>query len=104
MYYRHCEQIVNRAEIALDELHECQNQSSGTLRISAPIPFGNAILLPVIKQLRDLYPELNIDLQLDDRIVNIVEQGIDLTLRVGRLNDSNLIAKIRQWYLHYRNI
>ncbi len=93
MYYQHCEQIVNRAEIALEELHQYQNQPSGTLRISAPIPFGHAILLPVIKQLRDLYPQLNIDLQLDDKVVNMVEQGIDLTLRVGRLDDSNLIAK-----------
>jgi len=92
-YYRHCEHIVNRAEFALDELHNYQNQPTGTLRISAPIPFGRTILIPVIKQLRELYPKLNIDLQLDDQIVNIVEQGIDLTLRVGSLQDSNLIAK-----------
>jgi len=93
IYYRHCEHIVNRAEFALDELHNYQNQPTGTLRISAPIPFGRAILIPVLKQLRELYPRLNVDLQLDDKIVNVVEQGIDLTLRVGALQDSNLIAK-----------
>ncbi|SFC57625.1 LysR family transcriptional regulator [Pseudoalteromonas denitrificans] len=93
IYYRHCEHIVNRAEFALDELHNYQNQPTGTLRISAPIPFGRTILIPVIKQLRELYPKLNVDLQLDDKIVNVVEQGIDLTLRVGALQDSNLIAK-----------
>ncbi len=92
-YYRHCEHIVNRAEFALDELHNYQNQPTGTLRISAPIPFGRTILIPVIKQLRELYPRVNVDLQLDDKIVNVVEQGIDLTLRVGSLQDSNLIAK-----------
>jgi len=92
-YYRHCEHIVNRAEFALDELHNYQNQPTGTLRISAPIPFGRTILIPVIKQLRELYPKLNVDLQLDDSIINVVEQGIDLTLRVGDLKDSNLIAK-----------
>lgn len=93
IYYRHCDYIVNRAEFALDELHNYQNQPTGTLRISAPIPFGRTILIPVIKQLRELYPKLSVDLQLDDQIVNIVEQGIDLTLRVGALQDSNLIAK-----------
>lgn len=93
MYYRHCEQIVNRAEIAREELHQYQHQPTGTLRVSAPIPFGKAILLPVIAQLRELYPQLAVDLQLDDRQVNLVEQGIDVTLRVGQLGDSNLVAK-----------
>lgn len=93
IYYRHCEHIVNRAELALDELRHYQNQPTGTIRISAPIPFGRTILMPVIKQLSELYPKLNVDLQLDDKVVNIVEQGIDLALRVGALQDSNLIAK-----------
>jgi len=93
IYYRHCEHIVNRAELALDELRHYQNQPTGTIRISAPVPFGRTILMPVIKQLNDLYPKLNVDLQLDDKVVNIVEQGIDLALRVGALQDSNLIAK-----------
>jgi len=93
IYYRHCEHIVLRAEFALDELRNYQNQPTGTLRVSAPVPFGRTILIPVIKQLRELYPKLNVDLQLDDKIINVVEQGIDLTLRVGSLQDSNLIAK-----------
>lgn len=93
IYYRHCEHIVNRAEFALDELRNYQNQPTGTLRISAPVPLARTILIPVIKELRELYPSLNVDLQLDDEIVNVVEQGIDLTLRVGALQDSNLIAR-----------
>jgi DNA-binding transcriptional LysR family regulator len=93
IYYRHCEHIVNRAEFALDELRSYQNQPTGKLKISAPVPFGRTILIPVIKQLRELYPKLSVDLQLDDNIINVVEQGIDLTIRVGALQDSNLIAK-----------
>jgi len=93
IYYRHCEQIINRADIALNELRQYQNQPTGTLRVSSPISFGKALLIPVIKELRTVYPLLNIDLQLNDQVVNMVEQGIDLAVRVGTLQDSNLIAK-----------
>ncbi len=93
IYYRHCEHIVNRAGIALNELRQYQNQPTGTLKVSSPIAFGRALLIPVIKELRTLYPLLNIDLQLSDQIVDIVDEGIDLAIRVGQLKDSNLIAK-----------
>jgi len=93
IYYRHCEQIVNRADIALNELRQYQNQPTGTLKVSSPVSFGRALLIPVIKELRSLYPLLKIDLQLNDKVVNMIEEGIDLSIRVGKLQDSNLIAK-----------
>lgn len=93
IYYRHCAQIVNRADIALNELRQYQNQPTGTLKVSSPISFGRALLIPVIKELRSLYPLLSIDLQLNDQVVDMVDEGIDLAIRVGELKDSNLIAK-----------
>lgn len=93
IYYRHCEQIVNRADIAINELRQYQNQPTGTLRVSSPISFGSALLIPVIKELRSLYPLLKIDLRLSDQILDMVDEGIDLAIRVGELKDSNLIAK-----------
>lgn len=93
IYYRHCEHIVSRADIALNELRQYQNQPTGTLRVSSPVSFGRALLIPVIKELRTLYPLLKIDLHLSDEVVNMVEEGIDLTVRVGQLKDSTLIAR-----------
>ncbi|ARC94407.1 hypothetical protein B6A42_22955 [Vibrio coralliilyticus] len=93
IYYRHCEQIVNRADTALNELRQYQNQPQGTLKISSPIAFGRALIIPVIKELRGLYPKLNIELVLSDEVLNMLEEGIDLSIRVGKLQDSNLIAK-----------
>jgi DNA-binding transcriptional LysR family regulator len=93
IYYRHCEQIVDRADIALNELRQYQNQPTGTLRVASPISFGTGHLVPVIKELRCLYPLLKIDLLLEDRVVNMVEEGIDLTIRMGLLQESNLVAK-----------
>ena len=93
IYYHHCEHIVDRAEIALNELRQYQNQPTGTLRVSSPVSFGKALLMPIIKELRSLYPLLKIDLQLSDEVVDMVADGIDLTVRIGQLPDSNLIAK-----------
>ncbi|WP_394246513.1 LysR family transcriptional regulator [Vibrio profundi] len=89
IYYKHCEQIVNRADIALNELRQYQNQPTGTIKVSSPVSFGRALLIPVIKELRSVYPLLNVN----DKVVNMVEEGIDLAVRVGHLPDSTLIAK-----------
>lgn len=93
IYYRHSADIVSRTKIALSELREYQNQPTGTLRISCPVDFGIQHLVPVIKQVRALYPLLKIDLLLEDRVINMVEDGVDLAIRIGWLQDSNLVAK-----------
>jgi len=93
IFYRHSADIVNRTQIALSELREYQNQPTGTLRISCPVDFGAQHLVPVIKQVRALYPLLKIDLLLEDRVINMVEDGVDLAIRIGWLQESNLVAK-----------
>ena len=93
VYYRHCQEIVNRAEIAISELRQHQNQPTGTLRVASATSFGAKQLIPVVKEMRNAYPHLNIELLMEDRIVNMVEEGIDLSIRIGWLKDSNLVAK-----------
>ncbi|MEH6449394.1 MAG: LysR family transcriptional regulator [Oleispira sp.] len=93
IFYRHSAEIVNRTKIALSELREYQNQPTGTLRISCPVSFGTQHLVPVIKEVRALYPLLKIDLLLEDRVINMVEDGVDLAIRIGWLIESNLVAK-----------
>ena len=93
IFYRHCQDIVTRTHVALDELRQYQNQPTGTLKVSSPISFGTSHLVPVIKELRALYPHLKIELLLEDRIINMVEEGVDLAIRVGWMQESNLVAK-----------
>lgn len=93
IFYRHSAEIVNRTKIALSELREYQNQPTGKLRISCPVSFGTQHLVPVIKEVRALYPLLKIDLLLEDRVINMVEEGVDLAIRIGWLQESNLVAK-----------
>jgi DNA-binding transcriptional LysR family regulator len=93
IFYRHSAEIINRTKIALSELREYQNQPTGTLRISSPVSYGTQHLVPVIKEVRALYPLLKIDLLLEDRVINMVEEGVDLAIRIGWLQESNLVAK-----------
>ena len=65
----------------------------GRLVISAPVAFGESRLAPILADYLRAYPELSIDLRLSDRYVRLVEEGIDLSVRIGRLDDSSLIAR-----------
>lgn len=65
----------------------------GNLRVSAPVVFGQMYITPLIEPLLSLYPELTLDLSLTDRYVDLVEEGMDLAIRIGSLADSRLIAR-----------
>lgn len=66
---------------------------SGTLRIAASLPIGLHLIAPILPSFRERHPGVTIDLRLDDRIVDIVEQGIDIAVRIGALVDSRLLAR-----------
>ena len=65
---------------------------SGLLRVTASAAFGRKIVAPIIPGLLDAHPDLRIDLELTDHIVDIVASGADLALRIGRLRDNSLVA------------
>jgi DNA-binding transcriptional LysR family regulator len=64
----------------------------GTLVITAPVMFGRLHILPVVTALLHSYPDLNVQLTLTDRVVRLVDEGIDVAVRVGDLSDSSLQA------------
>ena len=78
------------ADILADEV---RTQPSGRLRVAAPVMFGTSQLAPFIAAyLRD-FPNMQIDLILNDRIVDPLEEGVDVVIRIGALEDSRLIGK-----------
>lgn len=68
-------------------------KASGVLRMTAPSIFGQSVVLPLLPRLLEQHPELRIDLDLSDRVVDIVGQGLDLALRLAPLPDSELVAR-----------
>lgn len=68
-------------------------QPTGKLRINAPMAFGERFLVDVITDYSKKYPDVNLDVDFDDKQINVIEEGYDLVVRIGKLNDSGLIAR-----------
>ena len=78
------------AEGAVDELHA---RPRGQLRVNAPVVFGALHLAPAVADFMAAFPEVSVELTLNDRVVDLVEEAYDLAIRIGRLGDSSLIAR-----------
>jgi DNA-binding transcriptional LysR family regulator len=85
--------LVDAETGARAELSPSPKTASGVLRMTAPSGFGQSIVLPMLSRLLEANPGLRIDLDLSDRQVDIVGQGLDLALRIAPLEDSELIAR-----------
>ena len=90
-------ETVNRAgeEISetLDALAEGLKNPSGVLKINAPMAFGERFLVDPITDYSITYPEVILDIEFNDRRVNLMEDGYDLVIRIGKLEDSGLFAQ-----------
>lgn len=101
-YYDKAKAIVREMEEADNLAALMQSRVQGTLRISSSVAFGRRVLAPLLLRFMQQHPGLQIDLSFDDRYVNLVEQGIDLAIRMGRLADSSLGARylgVNPWAL-----
>lgn len=85
--------LLHDAEAIEQAAMAARSEPSGTLRISASLPVGMHVIAPALPEFRRLYPKVTIDLRLNDRIVDIVEQGIDVAVRIGELADSRLLSR-----------
>lgn len=93
-YYEQVSRILDDLQQADSSLGELQATPSGTLRVSAPMSFSLVCLADAIPRFLARYPELTLDLQLDDRRVDMIAEGFDLAVRGSdRLEDSSLVAR-----------
>ena len=92
-YYEYVIQAYNYAQQGIDAVTELQGQPRGRLKLTAPMSFGVLYIAPLVSEFMNRYPEVDIDLQLEDQMVDLVQQGFDLGIRIGHLPLSNLIAK-----------
>ena len=93
LYYERCKAIAAEIEAADNLATLMQRGVGGTLRVSTSVAFGRRVLVPLAMTYMREHPSLTVDLSFDDRYVNMVEQGIDLAVRMGRLADSTLGAR-----------
>ncbi|MEQ9331889.1 LysR family transcriptional regulator [Thalassobaculum sp.] len=91
--YERCQRIIAEAEAAEQEAGSMQTDPSGLLRITTGVSFGQLHLAQHLPALMERYPGLSVELVLNDRIVDMVEEGYDVALRIAELADSPLIAR-----------
>lgn len=92
-FYEHSSRILADLDEAEAAVHQAHGELRGKLRIALPLSFGVRHMSEPIAEFSRLHPQVEFDLDLDDRRVDLVREGADLALRIGRLSDSSLIAR-----------
>ena len=92
-YFEQARRLVAEIAEAEAELQQGEQQLSGWLRVAASVGYGRLKLLPLVKSFLATHPNVKIDLRLNDGFVDLVEEGIDLAVRIGELADSSLLAR-----------
>jgi len=92
IYFQSCKKIVEETQYMQNEISVLQNQPVGSLKIATTNSLGIQYITPLIVEFMRLYPKLNIELMLQDQVIDMVEENIDVCVRVGWLQNSDLVA------------
>jgi DNA-binding transcriptional LysR family regulator len=93
LYYEQALLLIEQYNNMIDNVTGEKSDPRGLLRVSAPVTFGEMKLAPLIPHFTALYPDLNIEIVLSNSAVDMLEEGVDVRLRIGGVDDSNMIAR-----------
>ncbi|PCI63459.1 MAG: LysR family transcriptional regulator [Kordiimonadales bacterium] len=93
LFFSHCKRITEEAESALQTVNQMVESPRGLLRISVSMSVGHYFIAPYLGEFLKLYPEIDIQLDLNNRRVDLISEGYDIVVRVGDLDDSSLMSK-----------
>ncbi len=91
-FYQRCVQILAEVDTAIAQVTELQEKPSGGLRINAPMSFGTLHLAAIVSEYMADYPEVHIELSLNDRFIDPIEEGFDISLRVSTATSSTSLV------------
>lgn len=92
-YYERCLSILADVEETEAQISRLHDEPRGVLKINAPTSFGTLHLAEGIAEFMQLYPDLSVEMTLNDRFIDPIAEGVDVTIRIGELADSSLIAR-----------
>ncbi|MBM3117870.1 LysR family transcriptional regulator [Jeongeupia naejangsanensis] len=92
-YFEQARRLVAEVSELEAGLRQGEQRLSGPLRVAAAVGFGRLKLMPLVQRFLEAHPDVSIDLRLHDGFVDLVEQGVDVAVRIGELGDSSLIAR-----------
>ncbi|WP_129565263.1 LysR family transcriptional regulator [Agrobacterium sp. CFBP2214] len=85
--------LLHDAEEIAQAAKAARTEPAGTLRIAASLPIGLHVIAPVLPRFRRLHPKVDIDLRLSDHMVDLIDGGFDMAVRIGDLSDSRLLSR-----------
>ncbi|WP_076412887.1 LysR substrate-binding domain-containing protein [Shewanella sp. UCD-KL12] len=93
VYFQHCRQVLDGLDEAERAITNLQATPRGRLKITAPVTYGENTIAPLINDFAASYPDLDIQLNLTNLKVDMIDEGYDLAIRLGQLEDSSMMAK-----------
>ena len=98
LFLSRCRSIFSEIEAAELELAQLKSAPRGKLRVS--LPLVGMLLMPPIAEFIAVYPEIEVDLDFTDRVVDVVEEGFDIVMRTGEVSDSRLMTRLLGTFSH----
>lgn len=93
IYFQHCRQVLDGLEQAELAIGDMQSKPTGKLKITAPVTYGEATIAPLVNNFLKLYPDLEIETNLSNLKKDLIDEGFDVAIRQGNLDDSTMMAK-----------
>jgi DNA-binding transcriptional LysR family regulator len=92
-YYQHCKPLVDGLVLAELAITQLQASPTGKIKMTAPVTFGEQVLAPLMHEFLLQYPQIELDLVLSNQKMDLVQEGYDLAVRLGKLDDSSMMAR-----------
>src|SRR5215469_1064563 len=92
-YLARCQRILAELEAADETVRRTRLEVQGRLRVDVPVEFGRSLLIPALPQFTARYPDLQLEVQFNDRVVDLIREEIDLVVRVGAVREPHLVAR-----------
>ncbi|WP_197388036.1 LysR family transcriptional regulator CrgA [Ralstonia pseudosolanacearum] len=93
VFYEDAKRVLEQVRWAETSVERLRVQPSGTLRVSAPTTFGACVIAPLAATFQQAHPQVRVELDLSNRMVDLADEGFDLAVRIGALGDADLVAK-----------
>jgi DNA-binding transcriptional LysR family regulator len=91
-FLHHCQRLQDGREEALRAVGDLNSEPKGLLRMTCAVAYGERFITPLVTRFMGDYPQLRVDIELSNRTLDLVHEGLDLAIRLGRLQDSRLVA------------
>ena len=93
VFFQHCRAVLDGLDAAERAVTNLQSKPQGKIKLTAPMTYGERIIVPLLNNFSSLYPEVEIDSYLSNQTIDLVDERYDLAIRLGTLKDSTMMAK-----------